>query len=51
MPHPSCVCAGCVCGGMRSHALVATMGDEVDRLEAIVRRELPEVRHVDLEII
>jgi len=34
-----------------SRSMVATLGDEVDRLEGIIRKELPEIRHVDLEIL
>jgi hypothetical protein len=34
-----------------SKELVNTIGDEVDRLEGIIRKELPEVKHVDLEIL
>jgi hypothetical protein len=34
-----------------SRSMVATLGDEVDRLEGLIRRELPEIRHVDLEIL
>ncbi len=34
-----------------SKELVAVLGDEVDRLEGMIRKELPEIRHVDLEIL
>ena len=34
-----------------SQELVATISDEVDRLEGIIIKELPEMRHVDLEIL
>lgn len=34
-----------------SHDLLSTLGDEVDRLEGIIRKALPEIRHVDLEIL
>ncbi len=34
-----------------SRELVATIGDEVERLEGIIVKELPEMRHVDLEIL
>mmetsp|Transcript_39150 Transcript_39150/g.91200 ORF Transcript_39150/g.91200 Transcript_39150/m.91200 type:complete len:397 (-) Transcript_39150:36-1226(-) len=34
-----------------SRELLRVLGDEVDRLEGIIRWELPEVRHVDLEIL
>jgi len=34
-----------------SKEMIAQIGDEVDRLEGIIRRELPEIRHVDLEIL
>jgi hypothetical protein len=34
-----------------SKEMIAQIGDEVDRLEGIIRNELPEIRHVDLEIL
>ena len=34
-----------------SRELVNQIGDEVDRLEEIILKELPEVKHVDLEIL
>jgi len=34
-----------------SKEFVAVLGDEVDRLEGMIRKELPEIRHVDLEIL
>jgi len=34
-----------------STEMLAQIGDEVDRLEGMIRRELPEIRHVDLEIL
>jgi hypothetical protein len=34
-----------------SKEMIAQIGDEVDRLEGIIRHELPEIRHVDLEIL
>lgn len=31
-------------------AIVQSIGDEVDRLEQVIQRKVPEMRHVDIEV-
>ncbi len=37
--------------GEMSERLLEALGEELDKLEALIRTELPEVRHVDLEVL